>query len=179
MNLIPLTVLQQNGTALVRPKVLAFIDTKISEINATVDGLKILYDNIEFVIAETLAEFRCALNDADTSILTNAASLVDAAFLPAGTAQATAQAITTQYLIQATGGTVDTADGVALPDAVVGAKVVIVNAEAFELQVFPKDGSGDTIDGGVADTEVGQAPATRKHYVCLVAGAWVTATDNT
>jgi hypothetical protein len=68
-------------------------------------------------------------------------------------------------------------DGVALPTAVAGKEVTIVNADAAQrLQVWPGNGFSDTIDGGSADAVDANklAPGASRIYAADGATNWVT-----
>lgn len=64
------------------------------------------------------------------------------------------------------------ADSVALPPAVKGAQVILINDGASAAQVFAVVGSTDTIDGIAAATGVALTNAKRDIFYCLTAGAW-------
>lgn len=64
--------------------------------------------------------------------------------------------------------------GVALPTSTAGARIVIVNAGANTLKIWPKNSSGDTIDGGSANANTTLTTANRiASFYCFTAGAWV------
>lgn len=64
-------------------------------------------------------------------------------------------------------------DSVALPPAVVNARVLVVNDGAAAAKVFGKNGLTDTIDGTAGATGVALTNAKRCEYFCLTAGKWV------
>ena len=68
-------------------------------------------------------------------------------------------------------------DGVCLPKAIAGSRVVIDNNDAsHSLNVYGQLNSGDTINGVAGSTAFAQAHAKRVDYICLTKGAWLTST---
>lgn len=65
------------------------------------------------------------------------------------------------------------ADSVALPPAIPGAEVFVVNDGAAAAQVFGFNGGTDTIDGVAGATGVALTNAKRDIFRCLTAGAWI------
>lgn len=63
-------------------------------------------------------------------------------------------------------------DSVALPKAIAGSIVLILNNGAATLSVYGKLNSGDTINGVAGTTAVTQATGTDGWYICITAGAW-------
>lgn len=71
-------------------------------------------------------------------------------------------------------GTVAANAGVQLPLAVAGAEVVIVNAGANTLKIWPLNGSGDAIDSGAANANTTLTTANRiATFRCFVNGTWI------
>lgn len=64
------------------------------------------------------------------------------------------------------------ADSCALPAAIAGSMVWVINAGANSLTLYPKVGSGNTINGGAS---LAQAAAKTRQYICVTAGAWLLA----
>lgn len=62
------------------------------------------------------------------------------------------------------------ADGVALPSAVPGEYVTVINDAAKAIQVF--GAAGDTINGIASATGIPQPPNSSATYSCVVAGQW-------
>lgn len=93
----------------------------------------------------------------------------------AGTNQATATALTSQTnVVTAADGT----KGVALPDALVGRMVFILNTVTTAvLPVFGKVGGSATINGGSANAAVNLGPGQGAWFVATSTTAWVVA-DN-
>jgi 3-hydroxyisobutyrate dehydrogenase-like beta-hydroxyacid dehydrogenase len=64
--------------------------------------------------------------------------------------------------------------GVALPTATAGKAIVIVNAGANTLKIWPANTSGNTIDGGSANANTTLTTANRiATFYCFANGAWV------
>lgn len=89
----------------------------------------------------------------------------------AGGTKAAATALAAQFNRIGTCATAD--DSVLLPAAVVGRFVVVFNDGAAAARVF---GAGtDTIDGVATATGVPLTNAKRAIFMCLTAGAWISA----
>jgi len=91
----------------------------------------------------------------------------------AGSTQANATALTTEInqISTCTAG-----QGVALPAALTGATIFVINNGANSLQVYGNNASADTIDGVVTGTGVSQMVNSMVLYTCTVGGAagkWV------
>ena len=87
----------------------------------------------------------------------------------AGTTQATATAITTVDVNFVTSGT----GGVALPAAVAGRRIVIVNRTSAAINVWPVNGGDDTIDGvGTGATAYVLQAGEYGEFDCSSATAW-------
>ena len=85
--------------------------------------------------------------------------------------QATAYQLTA-YLSRVT--TVATgADAVALPPAVPGLEVSVINSGANSMQVFGNYAAGDTINGVATATGIAQAAGTTFTYTCSTQGKWI------
>lgn len=86
----------------------------------------------------------------------------------AGGGQASATALTAAVNVV---GTVATAaDSVKLPAAKKGATMIVVNASANSMNVFPA--TGETIDGAAVNTAKAVAGGKSTMFVCAVDGAW-------
>jgi hypothetical protein len=93
--------------------------------------------------------------------------------ISAGSAgQATATALTTSFNVVSTAGS--TGLGVALPTAVTGLRVVIVNNGANTINVFPVNGGSAQIDAAGANTAVTLAVSTTVTYEAASATQWYT-----
>lgn len=88
----------------------------------------------------------------------------------AGGGQATAVQLThTQNRVT----TVATAgDSVALPKAIAGSEVVVINAGANALQIFGKIGATDTLNGIAGATGLSMPPGGLGIFVCVSTGVW-------
>lgn len=100
--------------------------------------------------------------------------------ITAGTTQtqAGATALTAQINNVTVSGT--DGDGVALPDATAGLFCTVKNSDAAQtIQIWPKNGSGDTINGGAGDAVDATALGfgQERTYFCVTAGAWLTLTQ--
>lgn len=97
--------------------------------------------------------------------------------ITAGTTQTQAGATATTTDLNRISICANVGDGVALDDAVAGSEMTYVNDGAQNAQVWPKNGSGDTIDGGAADAVDANAlvAGTTRRYICFTDGAWETA----
>jgi hypothetical protein len=65
-----------------------------------------------------------------------------------------------------------TGDSVALPAAIAGAWLVLVNNGAASAQVFGVNGGTDTINGAAGSTGVAHANGKAALYFCAKTGAW-------
>jgi len=92
------------------------------------------------------------------------------ALTAAGTTQATGLQLTAT-LNRLT--TVAAGAGVNLPASVVGLSVVVINAGANAVVVYPVIGGTETINGVAAGTGVLQIANSAVTYLCTVAGTWV------
>jgi len=63
-------------------------------------------------------------------------------------------------------------DSVALPPAVAGLAIMVINKGANPMQVFGDNGAADTINGIATGTGISQGINTNVVYVCTVAGNW-------
>lgn len=63
-------------------------------------------------------------------------------------------------------------DSLALPPAVKGSSVLVINDGAAAAKIYAANGTNDTIDGVAAATGVGLTNAKRAWFYCLTAGAW-------
>lgn len=69
------------------------------------------------------------------------------------------------------------ADSVALPKAISGSILVLINSDSTDAQnVYAFPGSGDTINGNTTTTAFSQAAAKVTTFYCLTKGAWITST---
>lgn len=88
----------------------------------------------------------------------------------AGGGQATATQLGNTYNRVTTVATAG--DSVALPKAIAGSEVVVINAGANPTQVFGKIGASDTINGVAGNTGVSLPPGGLALFVCVSAGVW-------
>ncbi|MDE2096235.1 MAG: hypothetical protein KGL39_03250 [Patescibacteria group bacterium] len=64
-------------------------------------------------------------------------------------------------------------DSAALPAAVQGAEVIVVNDGAAAADIYAKNGSTDTIDGVAGSTAAAVTNAKRSIFICITTGAWL------
>jgi hypothetical protein len=110
------------------------------------------------------SDFAGVVND----IISATESVSDSLTAFAGGGQASATALTA-YINRVT--TVATAaDSVKLPSATAGADVIVINATANSMNVFPVTGS--YINALSVNTALAVAAGKTVHFVCPVAGRW-------
>ena len=63
-----------------------------------------------------------------------------------------------------------TGDSVLLPPAIAGSQVIVINAGANNMDVYP--GVGDAINGGSANSPIVQNAGKTNAYYCAVNGQW-------
>lgn len=90
----------------------------------------------------------------------------------AGGGQASALQLTTQTARITTVATAG--DSVALPKALPGLELIVINHGANPMQVFGNAAAGDTIDDIASATGVSQMASSVVIYTCVTAGAWYT-----
>ena len=93
----------------------------------------------------------------------------NAVIAAAGTTQATATPITVDTAVITP---VAANAGVALPEAVAGGQVVVFNAGANTLKIYPINGGNDSINGGATTAPVLLPAGYAALIVCLSATAW-------
>lgn len=98
-----------------------------------------------------------------------AGSEVDLGVTALNSAQGAGYAVTA-YLTEVTSATDVTGEALDLPAATVGDTLVVINATAVALEVFPA--TSETINGAAANAVYDQPAKSRVHYYCKVAGAW-------
>ena len=101
-----------------------------------------------------------------TSSITYNSAVISAA----GTTQATATAITTVDVNFVTSGT----GGVALPAAVAGRRIAIINRTSAAINVYPVNAGDDTIDGAAANAAYVLQSGEYGEFDCSSATAWFT-----
>jgi len=63
-------------------------------------------------------------------------------------------------------------DSVALPKAIAGSEVQVINAGANPMQIFGKIGATDTINGVAGATGISMPPGGLGIFICVSAGVW-------
>ena len=116
-----------------------------------------------------------AFTDVDTSLNTWLLGVTNG--ITAGTTQTIAGATALTKGINRVSTVANTGDAVALPTAVAGLEILIINDGANTMKVFPCNGASDRIDGGSVDAvDTNQiAAASSRRYIAVDATYWYTA----
>lgn len=172
--IIPLVVLARKSGVLTTPEVDYFNFEGLQDISVdAVHGTQIQILGEKVTIAEKPFDLEALADLASTDVIIS--QRVDAGVSALGTNQATAYDII-KFLTEVDDATADTADGLAIPDALVGAVHCVINNDTLvTLDIFPQ--SGENFDGGTADIAVTLAPYERKHFYCAIEGQWDTVAD--
>ena len=178
--IIALTGKSRNGDNFTRPRIVYVNDDAIQITGASKTGKgsrvteKIQNESNVSVVYEKAIQIEAARNPSSTDpYIKNHIAL---ALAGAGTTQGAGTPLT-KYLNEALTIGAAATEAFVLPAATVGRLVVVINNDAAgdAAKVFPA--SGHTIDGAAVNVVYSIPANTRKHFVCKVAGAWVTAED--
>ena len=178
--IIALTGKSRNGDNFTRPRIVYVNDDAIQITGASKTGKgsrvteKIQNESNVSVVYEKAIQIEAARNPSSTDpYIKNHIAL---ALAGAGTTQGAGTALT-KYLNEALTIGAGATEAFVLPAATVGRLVVVINNDAAgdAAKVFPA--SGHKIDSLAINAAYSIPPNTRAHFVCLVAGAWVTAED--
>jgi len=175
-DIIQLTVLEVGSKALPRPVIVYVPASQITDIDTSESNSL----NYVRVAGERLGVAEHPLDIEALRDFTNTDGLVvqrvAAGVAALGAAQGDGYDVI-KYLTEVDTATADSADGIDLPAATVGALYTIINNHAtVELQIFPL--SGDFIDPEAVDTEVALAVGDKITFYCEVADHWTVVQDN-
>jgi hypothetical protein len=178
--IIALTAQSRNGENFTKPRVVYLNEEHITIQSATEGGkgTKVEERNDNeintYVVYEKAIQIEVARNPSTTDIYLK--NHYNAALAGAGTTQGAGTALS-RYLNEALTIGAAATEAFVLPAATVGLVRVIINNDVAgdAAKVFPA--VGGFIDLQAVNTVYSIPANTRKHFVCKVAGTWVTADD--
>jgi hypothetical protein len=179
--LIPLAAYSRNGQAYAKPRVVYVNEEFIKVVpgSKTTSKTKVIEalpggELNTYVVYEKAIEIEAQRNPSTTDLIIK--QQVAAGLAGAGTTQG-AGTVLTKFFNEATTIGAAATEAFVMPAATAGRTVCFINNDvvADAAKIFPA--SGGTINGAAADAVYSQPGQQRRHFVCIVAGAWVVADD--